>query len=266
MQSWLVKPTGCRLTLPADRAAAMLQQVAEADGTEFARELLDIFSTQVPLDICTIIAYENGTHAEPLAHAGGLREDSFSDAIGTYVRHFVPHDGIQQVISSARGRAAEVWCQMMNKDEIANPLYRSVCYDRTGMYERLAILCQCDEGPWLSIKFYRARRLGRFSDQELERIEALVPLAVHAARLYFSSHLVRNRLRDLLLGRLRQACPALSKRDEDLLRGILDGRSTRSIASDMGIRELSVRTYQKRLYRKLGISGQREILSLCTLN
>ena len=34
----------------------------------------------------------------------------------------------------------------------------------------------------------------------------------------------------------------------------------------MGIKEMTLRTYQKRLYRKLGISSQRELLPLCTMS
>ena len=251
-----------------ERVTSILQHIGDSDGINLAKELLDILSTQVPLDVCTIIAYESGMRAWPLSYAGQLRDRSITDTISKYVRHFVSHDGIQSIISSVRNmepNRPEIWCQLMAREEIANEQYRVVCYEHTGICERLAILCHYDGQRWLSIKFYRGREFGRFQDQEIAWIEAFAPLAIQAVRLFYSNYLYKSQLRDVLLFRLQRQFPALSKRDQDLLRGILDGRATADIASDMGIQQMSLRTYQKRLYRKLGISSQREIIPLCTL-
>ena len=266
MQCWPLKPVAGYLTLPVKQVTSMLQHIGESDGISLANELLDVLSAKVRLDACTIIAYENGTRASPLSHAGRLHGGSFAETISKYVRHFVSHDEIQSVISSAKsGGRQDTWCQLVARDEISNEQYRTVCYDHTGISERLAILCHYEDQRWLSIKLYRGREHGKFQDQEIERIEACAPLVVQAVRLFYSNHLYRNQLRDVLLLRLQRLFPTLSKREQDLLRGVLDGRSSPDIASDMGIQQVSLQTYQKRLYRKLGISSQREIIPLCTL-
>ena len=65
------------------------------------------------------------------------------------------------------------------------------------------------------------------------------------------------------VARLRIACPELSKRELDVLRGILDGQTAHEIGETIGVKTSSVVTYQKRAYRRLGISSQRELFALC---
>lgn len=48
-----------------------------------------------------------------------------------------------------------------------------------------------------------------------------------------------------MLARLRGACPAFSKRELDVLRGVLEGQSAREIGDTIGVKASSVVTYQK---------------------
>jgi DNA-binding CsgD family transcriptional regulator len=57
-----------------------------------------------------------------------------------------------------------------------------------------------------------------------------------------------------MLARLRGTCPDLSKRELDVLRGVLEGSTTHDIGERFGVKPSSVVTYQKRAYRRLGIS------------
>lgn len=269
MRSWPLRPVASRLSMRIEQATSLLRRIGEADGASLGRELFDIASAQVPLEICTVIAYEDGKRAHPLSHAGRLRDKAITETISTYVRNFVSLDGIQKVIAPAKARAAEgpeIWCQRMSTDEIDSEHYRTICYDRPGICERMAILCHYEGQRWLSIKFYRGQQYGPFHDQEIEQLEAFAPLAAQAVRLFYSNYLHQNRLGDVLLFRLNRAYPALSARERDLIGGILGGRSTSEIALDMGIKEMTLRTYQKRMYRKLGISSQRELVPLCTMS
>jgi DNA-binding CsgD family transcriptional regulator len=66
-----------------------------------------------------------------------------------------------------------------------------------------------------------------------------------------------------MLARVRRACPQLTPRELDVLRGTLDGASAVEIAAQMGVKPASVVTYQKRAYARLGISSQRQLFALC---
>ena len=130
------------------------------------------------------------------------------------------------------------------------------------MAERLAILALYEGQRWLSVNFYRGLEHGPFDDAAIAAVEAFAPLVVQAVRLHYAGQVAHHELAELLLARLRRRCPELTKRDADLLRGLLAGLSTEGIADRMGIALSSAQTYLKRVYRKLGLSGQRELLGL----
>ncbi|WQE31644.1 helix-turn-helix transcriptional regulator [Janthinobacterium lividum] len=67
----------------------------------------------------------------------------------------------------------------------------------------------------------------------------------------------------MMLARLRQHGPQLSKRELDALRGVLEGLTAAEIADTMGVQPSSVITYQKRAYKRLGIASQRQLFALC---
>ncbi|MGK5047209.1 helix-turn-helix transcriptional regulator [Janthinobacterium sp. GB4P2] len=67
----------------------------------------------------------------------------------------------------------------------------------------------------------------------------------------------------VMLARLRRHGPQLSKRELDVLRGVLEGLTAVEIAESMGVQPSSVITYQKRAYKCLGISSQRQLFALC---
>jgi len=68
----------------------------------------------------------------------------------------------------------------------------------------------------------------------------------------------------LLSERVVSLYPELTRRDQELLQLMLAGCEVEAISASMGIQLSSAATYIKRLYRKLGISGQRELLALAT--
>ena len=68
----------------------------------------------------------------------------------------------------------------------------------------------------------------------------------------------------LLSERVVSLYPELTRRNQELLQLMLAGCEVEDISVNMGIQRSSAATYIKRLYRKLGISGQRELLALAT--
>ena len=86
----------------------------------------------------------------------------------------------------------------------------------------------------------------------------------HAARHHYAiSGQQQQSIPQLMLARVRSVCPDLSKRELDVLRGVLEGHTAVEIAELMGIKPSSVLTYQKRAYQRLGISSQRQLFALC---
>lgn len=71
-----------------------------------------------------------------------------------------------------------------------------------------------------------------------------------------------NQMPALLSQRVEQLYPELTRRDRELLRYLLSGLGAEDIAPLMGIQRSSAATYIKRIYRKVGVSGYRELLGL----
>lgn len=132
------------------------------------------------------------------------------------------------------------------------------------MSDQLSLLLQPAADIWLSVNLYRARDAGTFQPREIELIERLAPLIGHAAKHHYSLRgQSQTGISQMMLARLRGLCAELSKRELDSLRGVLEGHTAAEIAEQMGVKPSSVVTYQKRAYRRLGISSQRQLFALC---
>ena len=68
--------------------------------------------------------------------------------------------------------------------------------------------------------------------------------------------------RSNLLSSIERRAPRLSGREWEVCEGIARGKTTNTIAHELGIKFTSVLTYKKRIYEKLGVSTQRELLAV----
>jgi DNA-binding CsgD family transcriptional regulator len=147
-------------------------------------------------------------------------------------------------------------------EDIAHPEYRRICYELPQVAERLAVLALYEGRRWLSVNLYRGTEHGPFDDAAIAVVEAFAPLIVHTVRLHHTGQAVHQDVSGLLLARLVRRFPALTQRDHDVVAALMDGLSTEALAARLGLTLASARTYQKRVYRKLGVAGQRELLAL----
>ena len=145
--------------------------------------------------------------------------------------------------------------------DVPHPEYRQTCYALPQVAERLAILSLHEGRRWLSVNLYRGLEHGLFSDAEIASVQALATLIVQALRLHYTGQVLGSDLMTLLMDRLALRGPVLTARDEDVVRGLLQGLSTQALAERLGLTAASAQTYTKRLYRKLGLSGHKELVA-----
>jgi len=62
-----------------------------------------------------------------------------------------------------------------------------------------------------------------------------------------------------VVARLSQAGFSLSRREAEVLAGLLLGRTQSEISETTGVALSSIITYRRRAYRKLGVADQREL-------
>ena len=84
-------------------------------------------------------------------------------------------------------------------------------------------------------------------------------------RLHHTGQALGGDLLALMMDRLRLHCAAsalaLSAREEDVVRALLQGLSVAELAERLGLTVASAQTYTKRLYRKLGVAGHKALVA-----
>jgi DNA-binding CsgD family transcriptional regulator len=264
MSYWPVRPVNTDHRLGVGQLAQMLSRVGQIRPNLLAAELLQFVCEKVPLAQCTIFAYDRGSSARIISFADRARTVELPEISLNYAERFHSLDGNRQVMAAneASRPSEKILLQRQCGEDIAHPEYRRLCYERPQISERVALLSLFDGWRWLSVNFYRGREHGKFSAREIEFLEAVAPLLMQMVRLHYGAYVAANELPEMLTERLAKLHPDLTRRDRQLLKAILTGASADEISEQMGIQPSSTQTYVKRIYRKLGISGQRELTGL----
>lgn len=248
------------------QTARLIEAIGHENINALAEEMLLTAGKLVPVCQCTIFAYEYGNRPRTIAAASRRGSKFVHDIAAAYVRHFYAMDSNQAIIGAADPEKFNpaILLHRQTSEEITHEAYRAACYKAPDVSDRVAVLLQPAPRIWLSINFYRDRTQGHFQQAEIERIEGLATVFAHAARHHYAlCGQGQAGVPQLMLARVRNACPDLSKRELDVLRGVLEGRTAAEIAELMGIRPSSVVTYRKRAFHRLGISSQRQLFALC---
>lgn len=271
MQShWILEPKPLPgLTVSLTQTAALMQQLGMGHQHAVAEGLLNLLGEHVPLAQCTIFAYEGMRVPRIVAVGDRSRTQALADIAEAYVARFYQLDGcmtaMREELSAARKAGMlhpRIVMHRQTGADIAHDEYRHVCYERPQVAERLALLALYEGRRWLSVNLYRGIEHGPFDAAAISMVSAFAPLIVHAVRLHHTGQSVNQELGDLLLARLRARHSQLTPRDCDVVRSLLDGLSTAAMAERLGLTLASARTYVKRVYRKLGVSGQRDLMGM----
>lgn len=265
MSYWPLRAIQSDFQFNVAQIAGMLARVGTIAAADIASEMLQAISAEVPVAQCTIFAYEGAEHPRIVSFADRSRTRELKDISHDYAWRFYPLDGNRHVMTTEGARArptSHIFVHHQSGDDIQNPEYRRLCYELPQISERLALLSMFDGKRWLSLNFYRGREYGVFSQREIDFIEAMAPLLMQMLRLHYQVHVHANELPEVLTERVARLHQGLTPRELELLQYMMQGQDPPSIAQAMGVQPSSVQTYIKRLYRKLGVSGQRELMAL----
>ncbi|MBL8390078.1 MAG: LuxR family transcriptional regulator [Hydrogenophaga sp.] len=256
------------LDLPLAQASALLSHLGQGARDAVAEDLLRLVGAHAPLAQCTIFAFEQGRKPSVLAVGDRSRTQELPLIAEAYVSRFHRLDGLVAVMQSelaAAQRAApdmpRILLHRQTGADIAHADYRRTCYELPQVAERLAVLALYEGRHWLSVHLYRGTEHGPFDDVAVAVVEAFAPLIVQAVRLHHTGLAVHQDLRGLLLARAVRRWPQLTQRDCDVVMALMDGLDTVALASRLGLTPSSAQTYCQRVYRKLGVAGQRELVA-----
>ena len=272
IRHWILNPRACSgsdVAVSLAQATALLQKLGLGERDAVAEDLLCLIGAHVPLAQCTIFSFEGQGRPRTVAVGDRARTQALPDISQAYVSRFYRLDGSAAVMQAEQAAAQKasaseprIVLHRQRGEEITHPDYRRICYELPQVVERLAILALFEGRRWLSVNLYRGVEHGPFDDEALALLEAFAPLIVHAVRLHHTGQALQHDVPGLLLARLAQRAPQLTQRDHDVVRCLMEGCSTEALAQRLGLTLSSAQTYVKRVCRKLGVSGPRELLAL----
>jgi len=275
-----VAPPGLQVSLA--QVNALMAGVGSTHRHAVAEQLLRLVGAHVPLAQCTIFSFEHPNRPRIVAMGDRSRTSALPRIAQAYVTRFFRLDpalavvpGVHPVAHSGANPGSmpvvhahvqsladlRITLHRQRPQDITHPEYRQVCYELPQVAERLALLARYEGRFWMSVNFYRGVEHGPFDDAGVAIVQAFAPTIVHAVRLHHTGHALQQDLSGLMQARAARRNPSLTQRDHDVLASLLKGQATDAMAESLGLTVASAQTYVKRLYRKLGLSGQRELLA-----
>ena len=248
-------------------ATALLEKLGAASSHAVAEDLLQLLGAQVPLAQCAIFTFHGLGSPQLVGLGDRARTRALPRISQDYAQRFYPLDGSRQVMEVEGARSAGagrqcIWLHRQRSDEVLHPDYRAVCYELPQVSERLSLLAPQEGARWLSVNLYRGVEHGPFDAAAIAAVEAYAPLIMQAMRLHYAGQTLQDDLAGLVMARLGRRFPALTQRDLDVVRALVEGLTTEALAQRLGLTLASARTYVKRVCQKLGVQGQRELFAL----
>lgn len=151
----------------------------------------------------------------------------------------------------------DVFVTRRRASDIPDDEYREICYVQPGVVDRLQ-MTMIQRGMAVFLCAYRRANEAMFSEQDTRMAVGLAPMVLAACERHLSFSNGRTAYAD--------ESPvldesALSNRERQVADLIAAGSTSREIADALGISHHTVLTYRKRIYEKLGVGTQRDLLA-----
>lgn len=187
-------------------------------------------------------------------------EPGLKAMLPAYSLHYHNIDPVCDAYSAAPC-VSDIAIQRIQPEDIGSSEFRRRYFDQAGIIERVSII-QRGADAWRVINVSRHRRMGVFSDGELDALLGLARLAL--PMLPFNRRLsdARSPSAKRVEYRLKNLFPSLTKREQEVCARATVGMSVEATALDLGIAKTSVMTYRKRGYQRLGITSVHELCLL----
>jgi DNA-binding CsgD family transcriptional regulator len=252
--------------MAADRAVkvdvdveGMVALIREAGTDRFIETMLDFCRKCIGADFVSIITYSTTGDPTLVGTATTTAAENAQNAAKGYMRHFA-NDVNFDLVSRRRAGA---YVTYQTADDIVSPQYRQVGYEQTGIADRLSLL-RVGSARSTSVSVYRGRQNGRFSDRQLDRAHALLPILMASADFHGEGKAVNSApqkptIEEMQVG-LKSRHPGMTVRELQVAARVKAGMSARQIAAELGIAETTVITHRNSVYARMGVANLRAFL------
>lgn len=149
-------------------------------------------------------------------------------------------------------------------DDFRTSEYYRMFYSETGLFDELVMLVGSAGGTAIALSLGKRHEGCRVAPDARAHLDALLPVISELCRKHWPQPVpsVENGEppADIVFDRLSRM--KVSARESEVIRLMLKGHSTKSIARILGNSPETVKVHRKRIYSKLGIASQGELFSL----
>lgn len=132
-------------------------------------------------------------------------------------------------------------------------------------YEELDIVVPIDDVTF-EIDIHKSSKDGGFSESDIQILSSKMPVIGAIVRKFWQlrSDKLALKPRDASINEIYEnfGAPDLSLREREVIRYVLRGHSSGSIALNLDVSITTIKTHRKRAYQKLNISSQSELFSM----
>ncbi len=251
-----------RAVLPHQReaAGAQLSGLIETIGTaSFEPTLVNFTRQTIGCDHVTAFAHSARSAPRVLLAVNAGAQPLARLMAKKYLSNYWQMDPAN-CIDLRQMRLSSTLTVRLSSDEIPHDDYHFDCYASANLVERFSILrAQNDE--IVRLNFYRGSAVGKFRAADTQMFdssaELLLALILKHNEILDQEPVTRPQCDTAINSRLQ-----LPRREAEVCNYISKGLSSRAIADQLGISVNTVLTYRKRIYTRLGINSQNELLRL----
>lgn len=244
-----------------ERIAAAAAEVGEAD---FPLRLAEALRMLTPFTIMMVFAYRG--EATPRDVYNNIAPDLAQVVVNDYIAGPYVLDPFFEAVRSGSGRGLLV-LRHLAPDRFYTSEYYRQHYERTQIRDEVGFVIGLERGVTAVLSLTRQRGEPRFSESELRMLRQAAPLVRVLGRQHWAG--VPALFADqgaAQPGDLDQAFAGftgglLTARETEVVRLILKGHSSVSIAGLLGISPGTVKIHRKHIYQKLAIASQTELFS-----
>ncbi len=237
----------------ASPVASAMWGVVEAIGDDhFVPSLLGFCREAVGASDCSLFVHSGAAPVRiGTARLPGLQAHTVGEC---YVRDgFYRVDPTARVVERSRDK---LLLNCLSREELPN-LEWIQSYETIGLAERLSLIVAVDDG-WGVLNAYRPARCDVPLERALDAFSGQAQLVASAVR----RHLTLATPPAPGPTPLQDHFNVLSPRERQVVEAILEGRSAKECAREMGVSPTSIATYRQRAFEKLGIQRQRQLFQL----
>lgn len=251
-------------TLNSEQTHLLTEAISHLRGKEFARALLHFMRSVVNFDSAVMMAYPDDSKLVVLHDELDAGDRAGFD--GPY------RNGLYLLsplyITAHAGKRGSFHISDIAPQGFVDSEFYQLYYSANDSIDQVGYFLESSNGTPIALSLERTSRLPAFSDTERDRLRELVPLVTELVKQQRWSNKLEPAATELDMHAHMQTVmdrfgsSTLTPREREVVRLILRGYPSKSVARELSISTQTEQVHRKNIYQKLGISSHSELFTL----